>query len=86
MLINDHSLSDTSTVKRLKDYLEDYKDYQIYLVDDHPTVLKEAKKINKDIVTVWLQTNVNKTPTIDNVLTDKIIHKLEEIIPIIVNR
>lgn len=78
LLINDHSLSDTSTVKRLKDY-------QIYLVADHPILLNEAKGFNKDIVTIWLQTHVNKISTKNNVLTDKIIHKLEEIIPIILN-
>jgi FMN phosphatase YigB (HAD superfamily) len=71
-------------LKRLKDCLEDYKDYQIYFVDDHLQLLKEAKKLNKEIITIWLQTkDITKEDTNDLINADKIIYKLEELISII---
>jgi hypothetical protein len=84
LIIKSHSY-DTAAIKRLKDYLEDYKDYQIYLVDDQPKLLKEAKKMNKDIVTILFQTKiVNGKNAKDNIGVDKVINKLKEILPIIV--
>ncbi|SRR6266568_1655139 len=85
LLINDNTLSDTETTKRLKDYLEDYKDYQIYFVSDQPNTLKDAKNFNYDITTVWLQMKeVNGNTTKYDSGADNIVHKLEEIIPIII--
>jgi len=81
-----HKLNDTEAAKRLKDYLEDYKDYQIYLVDDQLSLLKEAKNFSKDIITILLQTNTEKErKSKTNFEADNVIRKLEEMIQIIVS-
>jgi len=83
---NGKTFNDTTAIKRLKDYLEDYKDYHIYLVDDHPELLKEAKTFNKYITTILLQTKIaNRIIAKNDFEADKVVHKLEEILPIILS-
>jgi hypothetical protein len=87
LLIKAHALNDTEATKRLKDYLEDYKNYQIYFVGDQCTQLTEAKKFNENIVTIWLQTKeVNGNANRYNSRIDNIVHQLEEIISIILSK
>ncbi len=82
LLTKAHTFNDTEITKRLKDYLEDYKEFQIFLVDDNPSLLQQVKGFNKEIITIWL--NSNRKETSKDIQVDKIIQKLEEIFSIVV--
>lgn len=76
---------------RLKEILIKYNDSTIYLVDDLPTVLSQAKKLNPDIITIWINHDrrIHERDFFDEreprkgFKTDKIISELKEIIPIV---
>ncbi len=76
---------------RLKDVLLKYHDKHIFLVDDLPTILYEAKKLYPGITTVWVDNDkkiiekdfFDKQETVEGFHADKLIHSLGELIPII---
>lgn len=87
MLLIDNLHIFVDKLKKLKEVLNQYNDYHIYMVDDFPTVLDEAKKFNKNITTIWV--NRNKKPgdkeLIETFKIDHTVSNLEEIIPFISN-
>jgi len=86
LLVGNYSFNDTAATKQLRDYLEDYKNYQIYFIGDQLTQLIEAKIFNNDITTILLQMkDVKEKASKSKRGIDKIIHKLKEIIPIILD-
>lgn len=77
----------TNKLLQLKDVLTKYKDYQIYIVDDLPTILKEAKLFDNDITTIWINRDpsVSEKDFVDNFSADNVIENLREIVTIINN-
>lgn len=76
---------------RLKDILLQYQDNHIYLVDDLPTVLYEAKKIDPTILTIWINHDkqvhekdfLDPYEEVDGFKADATVANLNEIIPLI---
>jgi len=58
---------------------------QIFIIDDYQEVLREAKKLNKNIVTIWIQRSETegKRKSFSNFAPDSIIKNLSEVIPLI---
>ena len=73
-------------LQRLKDVLMQYKDYHIYMIDDLPTVLKEAKHFNANITTIWINRDkkIQEKNFVKDFKVDHVIKNLEEIIPIVI--
>jgi hypothetical protein len=76
-------------IEILSKVLSKYKNYQIYIVDDILEVLFQAKKINKEVLTVWIKRPayyesylINQAP-IKDFTADFTVTNLREIIPII---
>jgi FMN phosphatase YigB (HAD superfamily) len=38
----------------IKNVLEKYRNYQVYIIDDLPTILTEAKRQNNSVTTIWV--------------------------------
>lgn len=72
-------------LKRLKDILSEYKNYRIYMVDDLPTVLKEAKQFDKGVVTIWVNRDrhVTEKDFVKNYTSDFVISSLTEVTKIV---
>lgn len=84
-LANEHTYIFEEKDKKLSEVLADYSDYNIYLVDDLPKILKLAKEINSSVHTVWIangyiERNKKETP---NFVPDYSIKKLEELLSIV---
>ena len=86
MLMIDNLHIYVDKLKKLKEVLQQYEDYHIYMVDDFPIVLKEAKQFNKNITTIWVNRGIRieDEELIKSFKVDYIIKKLEEIIPLVV--
>lgn len=84
MLEVDHIHIFADKFKRLKDVLREYKNYHIFMVDDLPTVLKQAKMFNKDIVTIWVNRDkqVSEKDFVQGFKADYVIDNLVKIITI----
>lgn len=54
---NDHIYISTDKLGIIKKTLNKYKNQQIFIIDDLPEVLEEAKKHHKNIFTVWIKRN-----------------------------
>jgi FMN phosphatase YigB (HAD superfamily) len=75
--------------KILPDVINQYKDYEIIIVDDVLDVLYQAKKLSKDVFTIFIKRPVyyetylaNQQP-IEGFTPDAIVTNLREIIPIV---
>lgn len=75
----------TNKYKILLDVLDLYKKYRVYLVDDALDVLYEAKKLNKQIFTIWVKRGfyADKQENIKNWEPDAIISDLSKLLGII---
>lgn len=67
------------------DVLNKYKDYKIFLVDDHLGVLRLAKKIMPSIIAIWIKRgpHAEKQKKIDGFDPDNTILNLKELVCII---
>lgn len=85
MLMVDNLHIFVDKLKKLKDVLKEYEEYHIYMVDDYPTVLKEAKKFNKNITTIWINrdTKLEDKGFIKSFKVDHVIKSLEDLIPLV---
>jgi len=73
-------------IRAVSELLKKYKSQeQIILVDDYQEVLREAKKLNNSIVTIWIQRPEirGKRKELANFTPDSIISDLSEVIPLI---
>lgn len=74
-------------IEELKSVLKKYKDYRVFLIDDVLPILYEAKKIKKDVYTIWIKRGrydfSNKE--IKNFIPDAEIKNLNQIASIIKN-
>jgi hypothetical protein len=84
MLQEDQTHIEIVGMKRLRDVLQNYDGYHVYLVDDLPTILKEAKGLRSDITTIWVNKD-KKTEKdfVKNFQSDYIIENLVEIATIV---
>ncbi len=71
--------------KALNDLMQTYKDDKVYMIDDMPEILYEAKKLHHDITTILIKrkNRVRNDQVVANFHPDSIINSLEEVIPII---
>jgi hypothetical protein len=88
MLHDDNLHIFVDKLKRLKDVLQQYEEYHIYMVDDLPTVLKEAKSFDKNITTIWMNRDkkLNEQDFVTNFKADYVVKNLEEIIPLVIKK
>lgn len=71
--------------KALPKLINDYKNYELYIVDDIQSILAEAKRLNVNIITIWIQRkgySKNLNP-VANFAPDYIISSLDEVINIL---
>lgn len=47
-------------ISKIQDVLDKYKDYKIYVIDDSQEVLNNFKKINSNVVTVFISSNTGE--------------------------
>lgn len=75
-------------LKQLKEFLITYDAYQLYLVDDLPTVLKEAKAFNAEIVTIWINRDpsLKESDFVSDFRADYVIENLQEISTIVTKK
>lgn len=65
--------------------IQDYKDYEIYLVDDIQDILVKAKKLRQDVTTIWIQRKgyARDRNPVANFNPDYIIKSLKEVLNIL---
>jgi FMN phosphatase YigB (HAD superfamily) len=70
---------------QLEEVLTKYAENHIYIVDDLPTILKEAKQFNNEITTIWINRDksVSEKDFVDNFGADNVIENLGEIVTIV---
>jgi len=73
-------------LESLKDVLEKYSSFQVYIIDDLPEVLKKAKEINPEVITIFrkVQKVSETTRLVDGFSPDYEIDDINKIIDIII--
>ncbi len=73
-------------IESIKDVLENYSSFQVYIIDDLPEVLAKAKEINNAVKTILKKTNKihEATPAVEGFRPDYEIEDLDSVIDIIV--
>lgn len=73
-------------ILHLKDVLSQYAGYTIYIVDDFRDILKEAKSLNPQVITIWItrQKKFEDNFGSDDFTPDYQVKNLKEIVPLII--
>lgn len=72
-------------IESIKDVLENYSDFQVYIIDDLPEVLAKAKEINSTVKTILIKTNKvhESTPAVEDFRPDYEIEDLDSVVEIV---
>ncbi|HSX09795.1 MAG TPA: hypothetical protein VLF93_06595 [Candidatus Saccharimonadales bacterium] len=89
-LNNEHIHIFRDKVPELKKILSKYKDNTVFLVDDMLHVLKEAKKVDPNVMTIWIKRKREFNDSIffddqviDDFIPDNVISDLHELLPLL---
>lgn len=74
-------------IESIKDVLENYSSFQVYIIDDLPEVLAKAKEINRRVKTILIKANKvhEATPIVEGFRPDFVIEDLDPIVEIVTN-